>query len=75
MKQINIVILEEQLSWNWFSALNCPSWVSRYVERTGQVPAATPDPKDIPSFFFWTLTSDYPRFLWQQLRGCSVEMH
>lgn len=46
MKWINRVILEEQLSWSLFSALKCSFWVSRCVERTGQVPAATPDPKD-----------------------------
>lgn len=72
-EQINRVILEEQLSWSWFGALSCPFWVSRCMERT--VSAATPGPKDIPSFFFLTLTSDYPHFLWQLLRDCSVEMY
>lgn len=62
MKKIKRVILEEQLSWSWFRALKCPFWVSRCEERTGQVPPATPDPKDGPSFSFLTLTSDYLHF-------------
>lgn len=75
-KQINRDILEEQVLWSWWGVLNCPFWVSRYMERTGQMSAATPDPKHIPSFSFMTLTSDYLHFfLWQELRECSVEMY
>lgn len=69
MKQINRVILEGQVSWSWLDVLNCPFWVSRCMERTGQVSAATPDPKDIPSFSFQTLTSDYPHFFMAATEG------
>lgn len=69
MKEINRVILEEQLSWSWFGVLNFTFWVSRCVERTGQVSAATPDPRDILSVSFLTLTSDFPQFFMPATEG------
>lgn len=69
MKEINRVILEEQLSWSWFCVLNFTFWVSRCVERRGQVSAATPDPRDIPSFSFLTLASDFPQFFMAATEG------